>query len=173
MPDLADRRGFKAAATVLVVEDEVLLRLLICDSLTDAGLSAVVAGSGDEALDLLATGMAVDLILADLRMPGATGGLELAEAVSASEARVPVIIMSGAPTVAALNGRYPFLLKPFPMDKMVEAVCEALQSVPKAPATVRRSLATGLQGQRRREADCRSGAASQDLSRPAGARLLR
>lgn len=134
MPDLADRHSFQPTDTVLVVEDEVLLRLLICDSLTDAGLSVVVAASGDEALDLLAAGTAVDLVLTDLRMPGVTGGLALAEAVNGSEARAPVIIMSGNPAIAALSGRYPLLLKPFPMDKMVETVLAALRTVPKEQA---------------------------------------
>lgn len=61
----------------MVVDDEVLIRLMADDMLHDAGFEVVEACSADEAVDLLAAGIAVDVLFTDVNMPGTIDGLGL------------------------------------------------------------------------------------------------
>ena len=74
------------AATVLIVEDEVLVRMAVVEDFIQAGYSAVDAASADEALTVLEADLEVDLIFGDIHMPGALDGLALLEAVRDSDA---------------------------------------------------------------------------------------
>jgi CheY-like chemotaxis protein len=65
-------------AKILLVEDEMLVRELAFEDLTDAGHEVTTAGSGDEALGILRGGQAFDVLFTDIRMPGAIDGWELA-----------------------------------------------------------------------------------------------
>ena len=67
--------------TILVVEDEVLLRLDLAHQLRGAGFEVVEADSGDEAVAILKAKGDVDLILSDIRMPGEIDGAALARSV--------------------------------------------------------------------------------------------
>jgi CheY-like chemotaxis protein len=68
----------RGKGTVLIVEDELLIRLDLADQLRTAGLTVVEASTGDEALTVLKANDTVDLVVSDIRMPGATDGMELA-----------------------------------------------------------------------------------------------
>ncbi len=83
-------------ATVLVVEDVVLVRMLICEYLRDAGFSVIEATSGDEAMVVLATILHIDVVFADVYMPNSTiDGIELARWILANKPRVKVVLTSG------------------------------------------------------------------------------
>ena len=58
-----------APATILLVEDEVLVRLVVADRLRSEGMRVIEAKSGDEALWLLASADRIDLVVTDIRMP--------------------------------------------------------------------------------------------------------
>ena len=75
--DLLDR-------IVLVVEDEVLIRLVIADLIREAGFTVWEAANGDDARRLLQTTDRVSLVVTDFNMPGETDGLALARHVRAS-----------------------------------------------------------------------------------------
>jgi DNA-binding NtrC family response regulator len=109
---------------LLVVEDEVLIRLFVADLLRDAGYDVIEAVNGDEALDILKAGIPIDLVLSDVRMPGATDGLALLRFVRENLAGLPVIITSGhlEPDIALAAGAAQFLSKPFRMDEALRAV---------------------------------------------------
>lgn len=117
--DVAARR-----VRILVVEDELLIRLVVCDLLRDSGYDVIEAANGDEALDLLNARVAVDLILTDVRMPGSTDGLALLQFVRNKLGDLPVIVTSGhlESEVAMAAGASQFLAKPF-------SVAEALRLV--------------------------------------------
>jgi two-component system, response regulator PdtaR len=66
---------------VMVVEDEVLLRMMIADELRHSDLQVIECGNADEALDVLHSGTPVSAVLTDLRMPGSLDGVKLAKAV--------------------------------------------------------------------------------------------
>jgi CheY-like chemotaxis protein len=73
-----------AAPTVLVVEDEVLVRMLLAGQLRSLGYEVLEAHDADEALALLKSDTLPDLLLTDFRMPGAHDGLQLARIARAT-----------------------------------------------------------------------------------------
>lgn len=109
---------------ILVVEDELLIRLFVSDVLRDSDYDVVEAVNGDEALDILSAGVAVDLVLSDVRMPGSTDGLALLKFVREKLADLPVIITSGhlQPEVALAAGASQFLAKPFKVEEALKVV---------------------------------------------------
>ena len=67
--------------TVLVVEDEMVLRMRAVDIVEDAGFKAVEAINADEALSILESRSDISLLFSDIQMPGTMDGLKLAQAV--------------------------------------------------------------------------------------------
>ena len=78
----------------MVVEDELLLRLDLANQLHSAGFEVIEVQSADEALNLLATNIDVDLILTDIRMPGQIDGLGLVSFVQRQDRRIKVVLLS-------------------------------------------------------------------------------
>jgi CheY-like chemotaxis protein len=114
---------------VLVVEDEVLVRLMICEELRERGLRVVEAVSADEAADVLRSSTDVDLIVSDIRMPGQLDGLALARHVDANHPGLPMILASAAFWNRAelpdcVQGLVP---KPYAVDGVVNRICEILK----------------------------------------------
>lgn len=81
--------------TILVVEDDPLVRLHVCGALEDEGYRVVQAGRGDEALDLLAANDAVSLIVSDVRLPGHVDGVQLVREAKQQRPDLGVVIASG------------------------------------------------------------------------------
>jgi CheY-like chemotaxis protein len=81
--------------TVLVVEDEELLRLLGAEMFSVAGFHVVEAGNAQQALGLLRALAAIHLVFTDVAMPGPMDGLALAHHVSQRWPHIGVIIVSG------------------------------------------------------------------------------
>ena len=112
-------------ATVLVVDDELLVADTLVFALEDEGFRVLRAGNGAEAMQRLAV-EAVALVITDYMMP-AMNGIELAEAIRAAggQGAPPVILMSGAQ--AHLGRRQSSLFaavfdKPFRMAELVERI---------------------------------------------------
>lgn len=79
----------------LVAEDEMLIRQVIIEDLTDAGFSVTAVGSGDEALALVEQGADFHLLFTDIRMPGDIDGWELGRRTRALLPDVRVIYATG------------------------------------------------------------------------------
>jgi len=100
--------------SVLVVEDDVLLRLITAEDLRSAGYNVVEASSADEAMTILDSAVTVDLILTDIRMPGSMDGLALAAFVRQRWPDLKIVVASGErPGQAALAVADAFLPKPY------------------------------------------------------------
>ena len=84
-----------SARSVLVVDDEPILRLFACEALEEAGYEVVGASSADEAIALLRRGTPFGAVLTDIEMPGDLDGLELAWNIQAHWPDIAVIITSG------------------------------------------------------------------------------
>jgi len=69
--------------------------MIVSDSLREAGLNVVEAFNADEAISILHSGVRIDLMLSDVRMPGSMDGLELLEYSLGIFPTLPVIITSG------------------------------------------------------------------------------
>ncbi|MEA2838329.1 MAG: hypothetical protein QOD89_2879 [Bradyrhizobium sp.] len=81
--------------TVLVVEDEMVLRMRAVDIVEDAGFNAVEAVSADEALSILESRSDISLLFSDIQMPGTMDGLMLAQAVHNRWPSIKIILVSG------------------------------------------------------------------------------
>ena len=83
------------ATNVLVVEDEMVLRMRAVDIVEDAGFTAVEAVSADEALAILEGRSDISLLFSDIQMPGTMDGLKLAHAVHDRWPGIKIILVSG------------------------------------------------------------------------------
>src|ERR1700694_3987256 len=80
---------------VLVVEDEMLLRMRAVDMVEDAGFTPVEAINADDALAILESRSDIELLFTDIQMPGSMDGLKLAYAVHARWPLIKIILVSG------------------------------------------------------------------------------
>ena len=82
-------------ASVLVVEDEMLLRMRAVDMVEDAGFTAIEAVNADDALAILESRTDIELLFTDIQMPGSMDGLKLAYAVHERWPLIKIILVSG------------------------------------------------------------------------------
>ena len=119
--------GDNGRPTVLVVEDEVLVRLLIADELRFANFVVVEAISADEALSVLRSSPHIDVLLTDVRMPGSMDGIELAKMVAETWPEIKIVLTSGHYTPSSgLSLGYEFIAKPYDPIKLVERIEQLL-----------------------------------------------
>jgi CheY-like chemotaxis protein len=85
-----------ATAAVLVVEDEMLLRMRAVDIVEDAGYASVEAVDADQAISILESRFDIELLFTDIQMPGSMDGLKLAHMVRARWPPIKIILVSGA-----------------------------------------------------------------------------
>lgn len=109
--------------TVLLAEDEEILRDLLVELISPLSLDVIQCASADEALGHLENHV-VDLLLSDIRMPGHLDGWDLAEIVWARWPRLPVILTSGHMQVAIdqMPEHSVFIPKPWKLDVLYDAV---------------------------------------------------
>ena len=113
------------APTILVVEDEDGLRLLMREVLEAAGFRVCEADEGFQALSVLLQGRPVDLVLTDIRMPR-MDGCELAAHMAALALKVPILFVTGYGNELELNALPgPVLAKPFGPEQLVAFVRQA------------------------------------------------
>jgi CheY-like chemotaxis protein len=84
-----------AVSLVLVVEDEALIRMSTVEAVQDAGFDVLEAATGEQALELLAKGHPVSIVLTDIEMPGPVDGFELADCVHEYFPEIRVVFVSG------------------------------------------------------------------------------
>lgn len=113
----------QSPATVLIVEDEFLVRLIAADSLSESGFSVLEAQDAEEALALLDRHQ-VAVLFTDINMPGPINGLELAQMVAQRRPEVKVVVTSGREWIDA--SRLPdsgvYLPKPYRPAQLTEVV---------------------------------------------------
>ena len=98
--------GIEPGPTVLVVEDEALIRMLLVDELEVAGFNVIETENADAAMKALDGGHDVSVVVTDVRMPGTIDGLGLAAWMRNHHSGVPIVIMSGfasTPEIEAIN----------------------------------------------------------------------
>jgi CheY-like chemotaxis protein len=111
---------------ILVVEDEVLIRMMIADELRQAGLHVVEASNADEALRYLTSGRRVDLVFTDVQMPGNLDGAALARLIAVEHPHIKLLMTSahGRPPEPGFASR--FIPKPYVEDDVVRRINDAL-----------------------------------------------
>jgi DNA-binding NtrC family response regulator len=118
------------AATVLVVEDEPLVREPIAEYLRDCGYRVLEAGDADEAMHLVETVESVGVVFSDVRMPGEMDGFGLAKWMQARHPEVPVLLTSGYYAVPSLSegppGDVKLIAKPYSQRQVLGRIRDLL-----------------------------------------------
>lgn len=104
--------------TILVVEDEPIIRMDIAIHLSDAGFEVLEAGNAADALVCLGNDPSIKVVMTDVDMPGQMDGLGLAARITQAWPLVRIIVVSGEPnaTVAAMPDGCVFFDKPYRND---------------------------------------------------------
>jgi two-component sensor histidine kinase len=110
-----------APRKVLVVEDEMMLRMRAVDIVEDAGFTPIEAVNADEALAILESRSDIELLFTDIQMPGSMDGLKLAHAVHERWPSIKIILVSGklTPTDAEKPVHSRFFGKPLEVKQMI------------------------------------------------------
>ena len=124
-PAVAVQAG--AGETVLVVDDEPSVRLLIVDVLHELGYAAIEAADGAAGLRVLDSGTRIDLLVTDVGLPGGMNGRQLADAARASRPDLHVLFITGFAENALLNNGQlepgmAVLTKPFAIDALATRI---------------------------------------------------
>jgi CheY-like chemotaxis protein len=114
--------------TILIVEDEALVRIELAYALRAAGLIVLEAGGADEAITLLDTHPEITLMITDVKMPGSMDGIRLAHHVRGRWPPVKIIVASGRlqTELSELPIDSFFIAKPFPNEVMERAVANMI-----------------------------------------------
>jgi len=116
--------------TVLVVDDDAIVRRVVQGHLSDAGYRIFEAEDGREALEVLARVGTVDLVIADIVMPNMDGPAFVDELLRRRPSQ-PVLFISAYPaerTSGSGRPSQPFLSKPFTRDELYAKVTEAARA---------------------------------------------
>jgi CheY-like chemotaxis protein len=112
----------KVRDTVLVVEDEVLVRMLVADELRNAGYTVIEASNAHEAVDLLRSSADVTLIFSDVRMPGTMDGVGLARIVRSEFPMIKIVLTSANLTRLDWAGHDGFFPKPYDAVEIIKHI---------------------------------------------------
>jgi DNA-binding response OmpR family regulator len=109
-------------AILLVVEDEVLIRIVVSDTLREAGFHVLEATNADEAVTLLTSFSEIALLFTDIQMPGSMDGEALVKFARANFPELAVIMTSGAVNRRPPEETTPFVSKPYAPEDIVARV---------------------------------------------------
>ncbi len=122
-----------AGETVMIVDDEPTVRMLVTDVLHDQGYTAIEARDGPEALRMLQTDARIDLLITDVGLPGGMNGRQLADAARVSRPELKVLFITGYAENAIIGNaqlapRMQLLTKPFMMEDLANRIRSMIES---------------------------------------------
>ena len=112
--------------TVLVVEDEPLIRLIVAEELRGSGMRVIEAETADEALERPRAGISVHFVFADIELPGSMNGVELARRVQKDFPDLRVLMTSGRVPAHEVASISPFIPKPYDIPQVINRIRAAL-----------------------------------------------
>ncbi|HEX9954924.1 MAG TPA: PAS domain-containing protein [Allosphingosinicella sp.] len=124
-PSTDSPEGQVGRGTVLLVDDEELVRMSTADMLMDLGYSVIEAASGEDAVKLIDSGQQFDVLVTDHLMPGMTG-TDLADVVRVKHPNIPVLLVSGYAEHDGIQPGLPRLTKPFRSDQLSGSLLELI-----------------------------------------------
>jgi two-component system, response regulator PdtaR len=114
--------------TVLLVEDEVMIRWAVAESLRASGMQVVEASNAGEAIDAVMGGVRPDILFTDIRMPGHLDGIQLAAFLEASLPDLQVMIASAYFQREDLKFHVNFVPKPYDPKSVAKRITDALKA---------------------------------------------
>ncbi len=117
----------EAGQTVLIVDDDSTMRMLVGDTLGELGYQAIEAGDAASALRVLESDARIDLLVTDFGLPGGVNGKQLADTARQRRPKLKVLFITGyAENAAITNGRLEsgehVMSKPFPMGSLAARI---------------------------------------------------
>jgi CheY-like chemotaxis protein len=121
----------EAGAVILLVEDELAVRMVVVEVLSDLGYTVLEADNSQSGLRIVETRARIDLLITDVGLPGGMNGRQLADAAREQRQGLKVLFLTGyAENAAVGNGRMEHgmevMTKPFDLDKLVAKVEEMI-----------------------------------------------
>jgi len=125
------RAAAAAGETVLIVDDEPTVRMLVTDVLDDLGYTAVGAADSTGGLRVLESDTRVDLLVTDVGLPGGMNGRQLADAARVGRPDLKVLFITGFAEAAVLGDGHlepgmAVLTKPFAVDALADRIRELM-----------------------------------------------
>lgn len=140
--DAADKRDAREIVggkeSILVVEDDSLVRVFLDNALSQLGYKVVSVGDALEAMTLLGSSAPIDLLLADVVLPRGMNGRELAQSLKETHPDMAVLFISGFPDEQATGEdgtQSPALKKPFQVQDLAKRIRETLEERRRSGAT--------------------------------------
>ncbi len=132
-PELTDAPRAQAGETVLVVDDEPTIRMLVAEVLQDLGYTAIEAADGSSGLKVLQSDVRVDLLVTDVGLPGGINGRQVADAARVTRPDLKVLFITGyAENAVVSHGHLDpgmhVLTKPFAMEALANRIKNLISS---------------------------------------------
>ncbi|MDB5890797.1 MAG: hybrid sensor histidine kinase/response regulator [Polaromonas sp.] len=113
--------------TILIVEDEETIRVLMAEALQESGFQTLVAENGPAALRIFESGVPIDLLVSDVGLPGGLNGRQIADAARVKRPSLKVLFVTGYAENAAiregqLEGGMAVLTKPFDLTTLITRI---------------------------------------------------
>jgi CheY-like chemotaxis protein len=126
-PDLSNMAHATRGETVLVIDDEPLVRMLVTDVLRELGYAAIEAADGSAGLKILRSAARIDLLITDIGLPGGMDGGQVAEEARKLRPAIRVLFITGFAEKAVLSHGHieagmSVLTKPFAMEALASRV---------------------------------------------------
>jgi PAS domain S-box-containing protein len=127
LPDLAHAPRAERGETVLVVDDEPTMRMLVTEVLEDLGYAAIEAADGASGLKVLQSDVRIDMLITDVGLPGGMNGRQMADAGRAHRPDLKVLFVTGYAENAALNHGHlgpgmQVMTKPFALEALATRI---------------------------------------------------
>lgn len=113
---------------LLIVEDDVLIRMNFAAAARDAGYRVAEAATAGDALSFIRSRRRVDLVFTDINMPGSMDGIELVQRLAAEYPGVKAVLTSGGVPAGAVQSTVPFLRKPYKIPDALALIGRLLAS---------------------------------------------
>jgi CheY-like chemotaxis protein len=129
----ADALRAEAGETVLVVDDEATVRMLVTETLEDLGYAAIEAIDGPAGLAILQSDARIDLLVTDVGLPG-LNGRQLADAARVKRPNLKILFMTGYAhnaaigNGAALDDGMEIMTKPFALDDLAKKIRDMIEA---------------------------------------------
>jgi len=131
-PDLSDAPRAAAHETVLVVDDEPIVRMLVSEVLEELGYRAIEAADGVAGLKVLGSDTRIDLLVTDIGLPGGMNGRQVADAARRHRPDLKVLFITGYAENALISHGHleagmHVLTKPFAMEALASRIREIIK----------------------------------------------